>query len=380
MKTIFGQPSYVLANRQIQAAVTQTGGHLGPVSFRIAGKTIAPFAVAPWWNEKLPTGTLPLIRGLRGDFFCLPFGGNATPYRGEQHPCHGETANGRWWFESLAHTGNATTLHLSLRTRIRSGRVDKRITLRAGETAIYQEHIITGMTGPMNPGHHATLKFPDRPGAGRFSTSACVHRQVYVAPTELPVAQGYSLLKPGAVFRDLRKVPTITGELADLSRYPARRGFEDIAILVADPKLKIAWSAVAFPEEGYVWFTLRDPCVLPATLLWMSNGGRYYAPWNGRHVNVLGVEDITGFFHAGLADSARPNVLTKRGLTTCHQLRAGQPFAIRYIMAVAAIPRRFERVKNITIAPGNVTLVGEHGVKVSTPVDGAFLRRTAAAA
>ena len=68
---------------------------------------------------------------------------------------------------SLAQAGNATTLHLSLRTRVRSGRVDKRVTLRAGQTAIYQEHIISGMTGPMNPGHHSTLQFPDRPGAGR---------------------------------------------------------------------------------------------------------------------------------------------------------------------------------------------------------------------
>ena len=202
---------------------------------------------------------------------------------------------------------------------------------------------------------------------------------MYVEPTELPEKQGYSLLKPGAIFRDLRAVPTITGELADLSRYPARRGFEDIAILVADPQLEFAWSAVAFPEEGYVWFTLRDPRVLPATLLWMSNGGRYSAPWNGRHVNVMGVEDITGFFHTGLAGSARPNALSKRGLITCHQMRANRPFAVRYIMAVAAIPRRFERVKDITIASNKVTLIGEHGVHVSTLLNAAFLKQTDAA-
>ncbi len=193
MQTIFGQPSYVLANRQVSAAVTQLAGHLGPVRFRLGRKTISPLAIAPWWNEKLPGGTLPLIRVLRGDFFCLPFGGNAAPYRGEQHPAHGETANARWRFESLAQTGAATTLHLSLRTRVRAGRVDKRITLRTGQTAIYQEHIISGVTGPLNPGHHATLQFPDRPGAGRLSTSACVHRQVFIDPVGIPEQQAYSL-------------------------------------------------------------------------------------------------------------------------------------------------------------------------------------------
>ena len=379
MQTIFGQPSFVLANRQVRAAVTHTAGQLGPVSFRLGRKTIAPLAIAPWWNETLPAGTLPLIRVLRGDFFCLPFGGNATPFRGEQHPGHGETANGRWHFESLGAAGPARTLHVSLRTKIRPGRVDKRITIRAGQTAIYQEHTITGMTGPMNPGHHATLQFPDRPGAGRLSTSACVHRQVFVEPVGVPEQQAYSALQTGAIFRDLRAVPTNTGGVADLSRYPARRGFEDIVILVADPKLEFAWSAVAFPEEGYVWFTLRDPRVLPATLLWMSNGGRYSAPWQGRHVNVMGVEDVTGFFHTGLAGSAKPNALTKLGVTTCHQLRADRPFAVRYIMAVAAIPRRFERVTDLLVAPGKVTLVGEHGVQVSTPLASAFVKQTAGA-
>ena len=92
----------------------------------------------------------------------------------------------------------------------------------------------------------------------------------------------------------------------------------------------------------------------------------------------MGVEDITGFFHTGLADSAKPNALTKRGLTTCHQMRADRPFAVRYIMAVAAIPRRFERVKDIIVAPDKVTLLGEHGIKVSTLLNSVFLKQTAA--
>ena len=36
---------------------------------------------------------------------------------------------------------------------------------------------------------------------------------------------------------------------------------------------------------------LKNPAQLPVTMLWFSNGGRSYAPWNGRHRDVLGVED-----------------------------------------------------------------------------------------
>ena len=374
MKTILGQPSFTCSTKQIRAAVTVIGGHLGPVTFKLGDRTIEPFSVAPWCREKLAPGTPNLLRVLRGDFFCLPFGGNGTAYHGEQHPPHGETANCRWKLEEAT----KTSLHLSIKTKVRPGRVDKKITLIPGQTVIYQEHTITGMTGPMDLGHHVQLKFPDRVGAGRLSTSARTHCQVFLDPTERPEQKGYSLLKPGAVFKELTAVPTITGELTDISRYPARRGFEDIAILVADPRLPVAWTAVAFPEEGYVWFSLRDPRVLASTLLWMSNGGRYYAPWNGRHVNVMGVEDITGFFHVGLAESVAGNALSARGLRTHHDLDAQTPFAVKYIMGLAAIPNNFERVNDLIVEPDSVTLVGANGLTIRTPVNTAFLKAVVA--
>ena len=373
LQTVLGQPSFLVATKEVKAAVTQIGGHLGQVTFMLGRRAVKPFSVAPWHREKIAPGTPAILRVLRGDFFCLPFGGNGKTFRGAQYPVHGETANNRWRFTGSTRTKNKATLRLSLRTKIRPAQVEKRITLVPGQTVIYQEHVITGMSGPMSLGHHAMLKFPDRVGAGRLSTSALIHRQVYVEPAECPELRGYSLLKPGAVFKDLKSVPTITGETADLSRYPARRGFEDIAILVADPKLLVAWTAVAFPEEGYVWFSLRDPQVLASTLLWMSNGGRHYPPWNGRHINVLGVEDCTGFFHSGLSESAAPNALSKRGLKTHIAFDPKSPFSVKYIMGLAAIPKQFDRVKNIIIEAQAITLVSDSGLDVKTRVNTGFL-------
>ena len=109
---------------------------------------------------------------------------------------------------------------------------------------------------------------------------------------------------PGAEFTSLDRVPLADGGFTDLSRYPARRGFEDLAMVVADDSLPFAWNAVTFAAEGYAWFAIRDPRVLRNTVLWISNGGRHYPPWNGRHVNVLGIEDVTAYFHDGVAASA----------------------------------------------------------------------------
>ena len=175
-----------------------------------------------------------ILRALRGDFFCLPFGGNATPYRGEKHPMHGETANAKWRLEAEEHGGGRHSLHLSLKTRVRPGRVDKEICLADGEDTVYSRHTISGMSGPMCLGHHAMLKFPEAEGSGAISTSRFVYGQVLPAVFEQPELGGYSSLKMGAEFQSLQAVPTATGGVADLSRYPARRGFEDLVMVVSD--------------------------------------------------------------------------------------------------------------------------------------------------
>ena len=59
--------------------------------------------------------------------------------------------------------------------------------------------------------------------------------------------------------------------------------------MVSDTRLPFAWTAVAFPQQRQVWFALKDPRLLRATIFWISNGGRYYPPWNGRHRNVMGL-------------------------------------------------------------------------------------------
>jgi len=366
-----GQPSWRIATREVEAFVTETGGHLGPVTFRLGKKTIQPYAIAPWAQETTPAEMPPMLKALRGDFFCLPFGGNATPFQGEQHPPHGDTANLPWTL-AAAEPGR---LHLRMQTQSRQGQVDKHITLQRGHTAVYERHIISGMSGPMSFGHHAMLQFPDTPGSGLLTTSRFRRGHVSPLPLEQPSERGYSCLRPGAVFHSLDHVPTLSGESADLSRYPARRGFEDLVLLDADERQRFAWTAVTFPVEGYVWFALKDPRVLRQTILWLSNGGRHYPPWNGRHINVLGLEEVTSYFHYGLAESALKNPLSTEGRITCHQLDPEVPLAVNCIMAVAPIPPGFDRLAAIqsTTDGQSVQLVSRNKHRVMVPLDLGFL-------
>ena len=333
-----------------------------------------PFAVAPWHGDKLPAGMPAVLQPLRGDFFCAPFGGNAKPWRGEQHPVHGETAGAPW--KLLARESDRMTLTAELRTKIRPGRVVKRLSLRQGETNLYLTHTLQQMSGPMCLGHHATLQFPEAPGSGRIALSPWRFAQTCPEQFEDPAQGGYNALKVGANFRDLRRVPLATGEMTDLSRYPARAGFEDLVMLSSRADAKLAWTAVTFPAQRYVWFALKNPRLLASTVLWHSNGGRHMAPWSGRHRGVLGLEDVTSYFHFGLATSAASNPVSRRGIPTVLRLDPHRPLVVPYIMGVTAISRGFDTVQRIDFRYDHIVLRAASGKIVRHAVDLSFFHPT----
>jgi hypothetical protein len=373
-KKIFGSESWTLAHDKVSLALTCEGGHLGPVTFSLGGKKIQPFHIAPWALETKTRAALPpVLAHLRGDFFCLPFGGNSKPWRGENHPVHGETANAAWTLEEEVTSGPTRSLRCSLATKIRPGQVTKEIFLREGESVVYQRHTLHGFRGPMNFGHHAMLQLRPEWGPAHLSTSRFVHGQVYPGEFESPAQGGYSSLRAGACFRSLQRIPLATGGWADWSTLPGREGFEDLVLLAAPPRSTCAWSAVAFPRAGFVWFALKNPQTLAATVLWHSHGGRHYPPWNGRHRNVLGVEEITGHFHDGLAESAAPNPLQSLGLRTAHQISPREPLVINYLFGLVRVPATFGAVREIKLQSGSLSLRGAGTHRVSTPVDPDFL-------
>lgn len=359
---IFGQPCWRLESDRVEAFVTQTGAHLGPVTFNLADRKVQPFHIAPWHSEMLEKGTPRIIEALRGDFFCMPFGGNDTHYGDEVHPIHGETANSQW---TLVSPGV-----FELRTLIRPTLVRREIQIRSGETTVYSRTSVIGGSGPMCVGNHAMLTFPSE---GLVSCSPFLFGQVFPGEFEVPAKGGYSCLAPGERFQRLEIVPMANGSIADLSRYPAREGFEDLVMLIGDESLPFAWNAVVFPSEGYAWFCLRNPRVLRQTVLWHSNGGRHYAPWNGRHRGVLGIEDVTAYFHYGLAESASRNPLSEEGIVTSVDLDPSDPLVVSTIMGVIPVGPNDEHVEEITAVEGGVQVLFRTGKSEFAPLDLTFL-------
>ena len=368
------QPSWILATPQVELALTQLGGHMAPVTFfRDSKQPVQPYHISPWQGEK-HAYPVPVLVPLRGDFFCLPFGGNGDAVNGEKHPPHGETAGSPWKHVATKKTGDVTTLTVALETKVRAGKVTKELSLVDGQNVIYSRHLIEGFAGKTPLGHHATLAMPEKDGAFRIATSPFKFGMVAPGLFSDPKQAEYQALQIGARFTDLHKVPVAWKGApdADLASLPARKGHADLFMLFNEPTGP-AWVTATRGDEGWVWFALKDPAVLNGTLFWLENHGRHGLPWFGRN-NCVGIEDITGHWADGLAASVNPNLLTKEGIPTAIELSATRPTAVNYIQGVVRVPAGFVEVKTIEFAPGQVTFVSTTGQRVTAPVRHEFLK------
>jgi hypothetical protein len=360
-KTIHGAPSFSLSNELVSLHITRSGGHLAPVHFTLGERVVSPYALAPWKPDGID-GDLPvLLKSLRGDFLCLPFGPQ------EDGPPHGETANGVW--EIVSETANSITLAIEA-TDI-SARVEKTISLRPGETVLYISHRITGLEGDWSYGTHPILDLSGMAdGGARVSVSPFRWASVYPEWFSNPADGAQQALKIGAVFPDLRGVPLTNGGTTDLTKYPARPATDDLVMMVSEAATEeqpFAWSACVM--DGYVWFSLKNPADFPATMFWLSNGGRSAAPWNSRHMARLGIEDVCSHFCDGV-DVSRKDLLRNLAIPTVRSFSKDTPVTLRTIQAVAAVPEGFGKVESISPGgDGKVTITGSNGGTITAKVD-----------
>ncbi len=374
-KTIASQPSWIIRGKNVELSLTQLGGQMAPVTFyRNTARPIQPYYISPWQGEGLKIDD-PVLVPLRGDFFCMPFGANAAPLGKEQFVCHGEPATKKWRLVEVLVRGKVTSLTVALTARIRPGKFTKTLSLVDGQNVVYSRDVLEGFAGRMPLGHHATLALPDQAGALRVSTSKFALGLTNPTPTGDPAMAQYQSFALGAKFSDLARVPlnrkdTPTG---DCSAFPVRDGFDDLLAVFKKASAAPAWTAAVNITRRFLWFSLKDPSVLPATVFWISNRGHHGPPMSGRNL-CLGLEDVCGYFAEGLVDSIKANVVSRAGFPTAVALSPKRPTAVNYIQGVVRVPAGFERVKDVRFAPGKVTFTGAGRKKVSATVRHEFLK------
>lgn len=360
MQIVHGEPSIQVRSSTTTAWITLRGAHIAPVEFNLGARVVQPYSLAPWLPEEQRDQD-PLLQVLRGDFFCLPFGPQPAG------SAHGIVAEGPWTV--VDQTPDTVTMRMDA-TDI-GATVTKTVSVRDGDTTLYQQFDINGLDGMFNYGTHPILDMSEYPpGSVELTTSPFRWGSVAPALFSDPARGERQVLQIGARFTSLADVPREGGGSLDVRHLPTSPGHEDLVMFAPLPESGLAWNALRFPD--FVWFSMRRVEDFPSTVLWVSNGGRSQPPWSSRHVGRIGIEDVCSYFAEGHTPSLA-GALDGEGIPTARMFHSEEPVRIRVIQAVAALPSGFGSVTEIREVDGAAVLVDETGREIPTATRCSFL-------
>jgi hypothetical protein len=346
-------------------------GHVRSFAIDRDGSVIRPLHVAPWVEDRAITENPAILANLKylaGDFFCAPFGRSDV----EQAPSHGWPANSEWQTLGEEKFAGGVTARFQLVRTVMGAKLVKTITLLDGHPFAYQRHIFSGGRGAVSVASHAMTHFT-REGSLYFSPKAFA--ETPRLQQEPDPQRGRSLFATNTRFTDLSRLPLADGTTADLHRYPVGEAHEDFVMLVEAEGSPLGWTVAVRPDAGDIVLSLKNPADFPMTFLWFSNGGRYYAPWNGRHKGVLGIEEGRAYSANGHAASVAPNPLSDAGIPTALTLDPDGQVEVRHIIGGVPLPKGWTSIRSLTPSAAGLVLTGDHGKAFALPFDRSFLDR-----
>ena len=320
--------------------VQRLGAMLAPLTLLLPnGRQVTPMHVAPWAEEKGADELPGILRRLRGEWPCVPFGysvlshGSPAEWAALMDPAppdeevHGHSSNNCWRWEA----SNDGSLRLSIDYPQTSPvqRLERTVTPDPLGPAVDLElRIETRDVCRLPIGLHPTFRLPSQPGRVRIEPARFDYGRTYPGTVE-PDAPLFAI---DQLFAKLEAVPGRDGGTIDASRLPFAAATEELLQLIGiDGSV-----ALANQVEGYRVRLSWQKEHFPSLLLWISNRGRKMAPWNGRHL-ALGMEPICSPFGLGPATALADNPVARSGTPTARAFAAGEIFTTCYRIEAEAL-------------------------------------------
>lgn len=348
-----------LSAKGIALAFSPRGGVIHPLTVTDEGAEVSPLHSAPWAEGEVPADAPPHQRRLRGDFLAAPMGPGPDGL-------HGLAANGDW-----APLPSAPgTLRALLQGQVMGATVVKELSLTDGHPFLYQRHLFIGGSGALPLANHAMVSVPS---GAKLSFSRKRWFETLAEPLEPDPSRGRSALVYPKRHEDPAEFPGAVGDPVNLHRYPWGEAHEDFVAAVEEPSSPLGWTAVVRPDQGDLFLSLKNPKALPMTMLWHSNGGRDYAPWNGRHRGCLGVEEGAALPVLGLSAQEVPDPLAAAGQPGLVALEPEGTVEVRHVIGAIRWPSG-QAVAGVRLEGDELTVTGDWGAERRLPFRGGWLR------
>lgn len=326
--------------------------------FTVDGREI--FHTAHWVGTPAAEAAGSVIDAhLAGDFLAAPFGTSDLV----SDPPHGWSANSRWHPVVRAEDGACAVMRLALEREVMGARLTKELRFCQGHPVLYQRHVIAGGEGGLTFAHHPMFRVS--PG------DHIAYSPKRAAVTNDPLEPAH-VLAPWARSEDVTRFPSVSGGTVDLTHYPRESGHEDFITLIEADSGGIGWTAVSRAAQGDIVVVLKDSRVMPVTMLWVSNGGRGYAPWEGRHDGVLGIEDGCAAGAEGHRAALGNNAVAREGVASAVSLRPEGRLTLRHAIAVLDRPEGWRGVAGVRVRADRLTVEGIGGGSLAVPFDGTY--------
>jgi len=318
-----------------RAEVQALGAMLGPLYFRLdAERDLQVMHVAPWAGTTDSLALPGLLRRMRGEWPCVPFGRTDLPpdlpngweaLAPDDIWSHGYSANHRWSCEYA--DSECLSLAIDYPGDSPIARIERHVRAVADAPALDMELIIRPRRSLRLPaGLHPTFRLP-QPG-GRVQLELGRHEGVFSYPSRS--AGAISRLVPDRRSDSLQSMLAADGAI-DLSRLPLAEDGEELvqvrSLAAGAGSAPLSLHYLDYDARVGLWWDTRQ---FPDLMLWMSNRGRPEFPWDGRHV-ALGAEPVNSVFDLGRV--ARPPaghpLADRLGIT----LEAGREWRTRYRIA-----------------------------------------------
>ena len=311
----------------VRARIDLLFGMISELVVERDGRKVSMLHKVPWLGEKMPEDAAPHLGGLAGDFFCAPFGDASA----DNAPGHGWPANTTWIASRDGAEGQRDGCALPARPqgdgrRPRQGTAARRRPPLPLPAPHLHRRPCRGHVGRQPRDGFAAEWRPAELLAKTLVGDAADHRSSPIRRAGARCSRARSRPPIPSIFRS----PPAARPTSH--NYPFASRHEDFAIGVEAEGSRLGWTTVARGKEGDLFISLRNPARLPMTMLWFSNGGRDYAPWSGRHVGCLGVEE--GLNRKMLGDSAgrTPHPLDAAGVPTGLTLDPSGSVEVRHII------------------------------------------------